>query len=242
MTLDLSFIWKLMSAPTERDKQVKVGASNLGNPCTRCLADDLLATTGSGKSKFWLASWLGTAAHERMAETMPNGWLKERRVELFSLPGYGSIKSTTDLYLPEQRAVVDYKTTTRAKLKQYKRVLVQDDKSESLIPSRYTLDRYLNQTLLYGLGIENQGLPVDWVALLFLCRDGTGDNDIWPYHWPYDRELALRVYDRAARLWAYLQEGGSLDDLNKAEGCYYCLNLRGLEGNRTTLEREEIDL
>lgn len=241
-SLDLSFIRDEMKKPTKRDLQVKVGASNLGNPCTRCLADDLLATTGTGEAgPFWLASWWGTAAHERLAGTLPDHWLKEYHLSLYEIDGYGEIESTTDLYLPSLLLALDHKTTTRAKLKHYKRVLA-DDESESLIPARYTLERYLHQIDLYALGLEAQGLPVEHVGLFFLCRDGTGDNDVWWYTQPYERERALHVADRSAKLWTWLQEGGNLDDLTQAEGCWYCLNRRGLEGNRTVIEREIIDL
>lgn len=243
-SLDLGFIRDEMKRPTKRDLQVKVGASNLGNPCTRCLADDLLATESSGGAgPYWLASWLGTGAHERFEKSMPGrGWLKERRLSLFEIDGYGEVESTTDLYLEELEAVVDYKTTTRAKLRQYKRVLDNGDESESLLPARYTLERYLNQTDLYGLGCENQGLTVKHSGMFFLCRDGTGDNDIWWHTREYDRERALTVKDRADRLWAYLREGGSPEDLTQYPGCWYCLNKRGVNGPRKSIEREEIDL
>lgn len=240
---DLTFIRDLMSAPTKRDLQVKVGASNLGNPCTRCLADDLMAQAGQPvKSQFWLASWIGTAIHARLEATMPGHWLKEHHMTLFEIDGYGEVESTTDLYLEELTLGLDYKSTTRTKLKYYKRVLEQDDESESLIPARYTLDRYINQTLLYGMGVENEGKVVTDVGMFFVCRDGTGDNDVWWYTQPYDREAAVRVAERSARLWAWLQAGNDPEALTKVPGCWYCLNVRGVKGRRTVIEREEVDL
>lgn len=240
---DLSFIRDLMSVPTARDKQVKVGASNLGNPCTRCLADDLMAEAGGPvKSPFWLASWIGTAIHERLAVTMPNHWLKEHHMTLFEIDGYGEIESTTDLYLPELTLGLDYKSTTRNKLKYYKRVLEQGDESESLLPARYTLERYLNQIALYGMGVEDEGREVSDVGLFFVCRDGTGDNDVWWWDQPYDRGRAVSVAERSAKLWAWLQDGNDPDVLTKAPGCWYCLNVRGKKGRRTVIEREEVDL
>ena len=218
----------LLKTLTERDKQTRVGASDLSNTCTRCVADALLALKRDvDESPFWLSPRLGTGLHLLIEQRAPeHGALPEHKLILGELPGYGIVKSTADLYINAQRMVVDAKSTKRVKLKDYKRVIEEDDKAESLIPARNTISTYLNQIMLYGRGYELEGLPVDSVGILFVCRDGSGDNDVWGWSVPYSREHADKVWNRAVRLWAWLEEGGDVDDLNKAPGCWVCTNLR----------------
>lgn len=219
----------LLKSPTERDLQTRVGASDLSNMCTRCLADALLALKNEPEeSPFWLSPRLGAGLHLLIEERAPkHGALPEHKLVLGELPGYGLVKSTADLYVTEERLVVDAKSTKRVKLAQYKRVLLEDDPSESLLPARNTLDTYVNQTMLYGRGYELEGREVEQVGILFVCRDGAGDNDVWGVTWPYDRARADAVWARAAALWAWLDAGNDPDALKRAEGCWVCTNLRG---------------
>jgi hypothetical protein len=104
---------ELLKAPTERDLQVKIGASNLAQPCARCLADALLASRDDQDRPYWLGAVLGTATHnylESRIKSMHPEMEPERRVVLGEIPGYGVVKSTTDLYIGEPHfQVVDWK-------------------------------------------------------------------------------------------------------------------------------------
>lgn len=219
----------LLQAPTERDLQTRVGASDLSNQCSRCLADALLALkTEVDESPFWLSPRLGTALHLLVEQRAPkHGALPEHKLVLGELPGYGPVKSTADLYHIEQRAVIDVKSTKRNKLAFYRRVIEENDPAESLIPARNTVETYLNQIMLYGRGYELEGRGVDQVGILFVCRDGAGDNDVWGWMVPYDRARADAVWARAAALWVWLDTGNDPDTLKRAEGCWVCTNLRG---------------
>jgi len=218
----------LLKTPSERDLQTRVGASDLSNQCTRCLADALLALKSDAmQSDFWLAPRIGTGIHLLIEQRAPeHGAIGEHRVVLGELPGYGPVKSTLDLYITDENMVVDAKSTTRKKLAAYKRVLLEDDPSESLIPHRLTVNTYLNQLMLYGKGAQDEGYTVESVGILFICRDGAADNDVWGWPVPFDRQRADAVWARAANLWAWLDLGHDPDELNRAPGCYTCTHLR----------------
>lgn len=222
-------ILDLMHHRTERDNQVKVGASNFSQPCSVCLARDLLATSAAaGYAPFWLGSWLGTAVHERfeaLATLHRPTWLTEQKLVVGELPGYGIIKSTTDMYEPAIFTAVDYKTTTKAKSKFLKEAFkhAPDPYEVSKITeARYKTVSYLGQVQTYGWALVKAGYRVDWVSLLFVCRDGTSDDDIWAHTVPYDQAHAEAVWSRLERLWQWLQEGGSPDQLKSHPQCYTC--------------------
>ena len=118
---------ELFSEQTERDKQRTIGASNASNPCNKCLAEDMLGIEQE-RGWAWLPAVVGTAIHE-LAEfrlkvpgrlrTMFGEPLTEYKMVIGTVPGYGDVKSTSDLYVPDRNLVLDWKTTTKAKLKQY---------------------------------------------------------------------------------------------------------------------------
>lgn len=235
------FIRGILRSPTQRDKQVRVGASNLSNGCARCLAEDLLNTSSDESSPYWLGAVVGTAIHAlvedrghnedvlRSLDVEPGQWLPEFRVTLGTIPGYGVVKSTTDGFHISSGTVVDLKTSTREKLTFIKRAILDppsDYEVTKVAEARFKVANYFRQTQLYGLGVENAGYEPHACALVFICRDGKMDRDIWTHTIPYDREEALRVFNRGARLWAYLQDGHTPEELASAEYCYRC-NRRG---------------
>lgn len=102
---------------TERDKQIKIGASNFSQACNRCLAEDMTGVKREPSST-WLAPVIGTAVHElaerRLNEPGPlrdmfGEPLVEAKLVLGEIEGYGTVKSTTDLYVPGKRLVWDWK-------------------------------------------------------------------------------------------------------------------------------------
>jgi hypothetical protein len=141
------------------------------------------------------------------------------------LAGYGTIKSTTDLYVPTIYTVVDYKSTTKAKIKYIKDALYDPEstyEATAVKEARFKVGGYRNQGQSYGRGLVQAGHRVDWVSLLFVCRDGTGDADIWPWTEPYDQERADQVWHRVERLWAWLNDGHDPEELTSHPHCYTC--------------------
>lgn len=221
----------LLRQETARDKQSKVGASNFSSLCTRCLGDDLLGLKPHGQSQHYLGAVVGTAIHAMLEERGQNDpdTLTEFKLTLGELPGYGVIKSTMDLYHEPSGTVGDYKTTTKDKLVFIKRALLDEpDEFEvsKVTDARFKVAGYINQALSYGRGMVLAGYDVKNVVLIFVCRDGSGDKDVWSYMIPYDQEQADKVWLRLERLWAWLQEGNDPRKLPSHASCYYCSNVR----------------
>ena len=234
----------LWESKSERDQQRLVGASNISNECTRCLAGDMaLALPGvevgsAPQSEYMMGAKIGTAIHEYLEnEIKKYDWgVPETKVILGEIEGYGVIKSTSDVYVPSLFAIVDHKTTTIKKL-DIIRTLVQLkrlDEVPEFEPDTHTLarkkvKRYLVQGNLYGLGAENRGDKVETVALNFIPRDSKKIDDQWVYQVDYDRGVAERAFDRAARIWKALEGGEELSTFKSDPHCYTCSVLRKAE-------------
>lgn len=227
----LMSIWK---AQTARDKQRLVGPSNISSECTRCLAGDM-AGEDQPESEYTMGAKIGTAIHlweEEEAKSLD--WaVPETKVTIGEIPGYGTIKGTSDLYVPSLFSVVDHKTSTLKKVEIY-RTLVQlqrmdeapEFEPETHTVGRKTIKRYLVQANLYGMGVENRGDKVETVALNFIPRDAKKYSDIWIYPVDYSREIAERALDRAARIWKALEGGKELSTFKSDATCFVCSTLR----------------
>lgn len=212
----------ILKAPSERDLQKLVGPSDLSDPCAYCLGQKMIQAP-EGAHKYWVGARIGTAIHRELEEVVPlhrPGWVPESRVVVGEIPGYGVIYGTCDLFVPERQRVVDYKTTTRNKMLLYQRA--QEEPSpydtEAVAKARSTLNRYLYQAMLYAKGKIAEGIPVKDIEIVFICRDGKTDTDIWsPEPFRYDEAAAQRVLDRAQRVWEH-----DKDDLPSDKHCFVC--------------------
>lgn len=188
---------------TERDKQKRVGPSELGNPCPKCLGRALMGE--SSDRDFSLYPWLGTAVHEYMENhTFPDA---EHEMKLYvgDVPGYGPIKGTTDLYL--DGTVGDWKIVGLKKIKVYR--------------TKGPPVQYRYQIQLYAKGCELAGFPVDSVAIIFIPRDSGNVNDIWIHEEAYQPEMADAILARAGEIYRIAQEEG-WDSLPSDDDCYEC--------------------
>lgn len=226
------FVVDLLSEQTTRDRQHLVGASNISSPCTRCLADDLLGVPQE-RGKYFLGAVIGTAIHSLLEERLvplvqADEALSEYRVTIGEIPGYGVITSVTDLYLPWEHAGIDFKTTTKAKLKFLKEAHTTEYNEyeiSKVTEARFSVLRYNSQLKLYGLGMYNAGYDVKWLAPAYIARDGlTAEPDcIWaPPMLEFDVDEAKAIFDRAVRLWNWLEDGNDPDLLSSHEQCYSC--------------------
>lgn len=207
----------IVNAKTERDLQRKVGPSNLSNPCSKCLAYDLLGVPGE-ENPYTMGAWIGTAIHARLEELINDsgvGWVTERKLTIGDLGTYGTVRGSCDLYIPEERMVVDFKTTTRDKLPK----LIADfkGKQESL-----KVRAYIAQMHLYGLGAELIGDPVDKLTVIFIPRDSVTYDDLRHVTVEYDPDYAERVLSRGRAIWEWLEDGGDPDLLDSEPGCFTC--------------------
>lgn len=215
----------LLKFETDRDKQRKVGASQISDPCTRHLAKALMGEK-EPPQKYWLGGKIGTAIHgliEHSISISDNGLfddaLVENKIHLGELPGYGTISSKPDLALPSIKHLVDWKTTSRKKIKEIKDLV---DGVKQSAKAEYTLQKYIGQTQLYAWGLNNAGIEIEDTTLVFINRDGTYDEDVWAYSVPYQEEVAVALWNRLAALWAELEDGAHPDNYPAHEHCFKC--------------------
>lgn len=115
---------ELLTAPTERDAQAKIGASNLSGGCDHCLAANLMGDNRDTPqtSRAYLGATLGTSIHatfetranvlEWFGKRYPDAQIEKRRI-LGVLGSYGEIGTTPDLVIDGD--VFDWKSSTRKK-------------------------------------------------------------------------------------------------------------------------------
>lgn len=222
---------QILARPTDRDKQRKVGGSNLSNGCSRCLADDLLGVPRE-QGIYNMGAVLGTAIHAYLEDRNQDPTaLQEQKVGLGYIPNYGAVGSRLDLYRPDAQQVVDWKTTTRDKMAKYKKLILDPSDKEldtdAQARARAMLEQYIRQVMLYAWSLVQDGFPVKEVAIVFVCRDGQViENDVWGFEIPYQEEIATSTWDRALRLWDWLENGGDPTTLPSHEECYYCESVR----------------
>lgn len=227
---------------SERDKQRLVGASNLSNECTRCLAEEMSLALISEESQYdrppseyVMGAKIGTAVHLWLEEEAKRyEWaVPETKVVVGEIEGYGVINSTSDLYVKDLFAVVDHKTTTIDKLKvirYLKQVNRLDDPPEFETDihrqARKKVKRYGVQGNLYGKGVEDRGQRVDTIALNFIPRDAKKIEDMYVLEFDYDRGIAERALTRGQKIWDALVAGKTVESFKSDFDCYTCNVLR----------------
>lgn len=215
----------LFNQKSDRDKQHKVGASNISDPCTRHLAHALMGTA-QPEQKYYLGGKIGTAIHSFIESAIANSddslfadALIESKITLGEIDGYGIVSSKPDLILPSVRHLIDWKTSSRPKVKKLQN-FVDGIKHDSA--SEYTLQKYMGQMQLYAWGSNNAGVPIDKTTLVFINRDGTSDNDFWTFTVDYDESFAVALWNRVSNLWAELEDGAHPESYAPHAECYKC--------------------
>ena len=218
----------LFAQESSRDKQHKIGASDFSNPCTYHVASKLMGIPES-PSKYWLGGKLGTATHEFFEKRIPTAdftefpELEDVRIEekivLGNLKDYGEIKSKPDLMLVRNNHLIDWKTSTRKKSKAFQALIYEGSQDTD---ATYTLQKYFAQVQIYAWGLNKSGLSVDGCSLVFVNRDGTGDNDVWAYTFDYSEEYALEIWHRLENIWLEVQSGKPLEEFERHQSCFSC--------------------
>lgn len=225
-TDDLHAIWL---KPSERDEQTLVGASNISNLCTRCLAEDIHGEP-QPDSFYDAGAKIGTAVHLYLEHEAPKEWHKEIRMEIGTIEGYGTVTSTADVYRDDRKAVWDYKTTTRAKMKTIDRVLTEPESeydSTTVAEMRHKVNGYKVQANLYGWGMAKAGYEVEELVLAFIPRDAQNvRRDMKAYLLPYQPALAEKAWNRAKKIYYALQKGKGVDTFVSNPLCWTCNNNR----------------
>ena len=214
----------LLNSETDRDKQYKVGASNIANPCTKHLAMDL-AGIPQPKSKYWLGAKIGTAVHKAIEDEIPNSKEEElqnvaveEKIILGELPDYGVVSSRPDLALIDSGHLIDWKTSTRPKTKKIDAWI--HGKPDA--GTEYTMKKYIGQSQLYAWGLNNSGIEIDGISLVFINRDGTSSEDVLEYTYDYDEGIAVALWTRLENIWAELQDGVHPESYRGDANCFNC--------------------
>jgi hypothetical protein len=191
----------MLNAP--RSLQERIGPSELGIECGRCLAHKLAGTPERPEAA-WLPQ-IGTAVHE-WAETvmlrhehvrgtlgMPGRFLPECRVTVGVVGGV-EISGSTDVFDTHTGTVVDWKVVGTTTLKAAKA------HGASL--------QYQRQAHLYGKGWEDAGYQVRSVLIYFLPRNAMTLADAYPWQTNYDRQNALATLLRANEIALAIHDHG----------------------------------
>jgi len=175
-----------------RSLQVRIGPSELGIECDRCLAHKL-AGTPEKRDAAWLP-FIGTAVHAELESIflrqeytradlgLPTRWLPEHRVTVGTVGGV-EITGSTDLFDSETGTVMDWKVVGATTIKKAKA------HGASLVYSR--------QAQLYAKGWADDGYQVNTTMILFLPRNSVSLADAYIWSAPYDRSIAEGVLARA---------------------------------------------
>ena len=202
-------IIKELTKPSERDKQRKVGPSELGDLCERCLAEKLLGIHQDEKTHP-LAPMIGTAFHLYLENVIGlKDYLKETKVTVGTIEGYGDIRGTADGFYVPTGHVVDYKVLSKKKIKAFSSATFFDE------------DR--NPEFYSDSMTEGQ---VNHVSLVLFPRDCTVESVMAASHelcFKYNRKAALAVLERANQIFKWADENrDNLGELGSHPGCYYC--------------------
>jgi len=219
----------LLKQESDRDKQKNVGASDFSDPCAYHVAQKL-ARIEEAPSKYWLGAKIGTAIHSHLEDAIYKADLQllpelasaviERKIFLGGLDDYGLIYSKPDLALVEDRHLIDWKTSSRDKVKKMQKVVFGEKEDAG---TSYTLTKYYAQTQIYAWGLNRSGMPIDNCSLVFINRDGTTDGDVWAYSFPYDETYAEGVWARLVTIWELLRvDPENFDQFERHPECFKC--------------------
>lgn len=216
MDKDFEVIVKALQAPSERDKQRLVGASQIGG-CPYHLGVSMLQSHDllpKEESPPGLGAWIGTGTHLLIEHTLKlEGMQQEVKVDLFEIPGYGMIRGHIDaLY---NNRCFDWKVLGKVN---FQKMQLNWRKNPNVIPSTI----YRTQLHLYGYGARLQGYDVTDVNIVAIPKLSNRFSDITLYTEVYNQELVDKSIERAKTIWQFASDG-RLNDLPKDfDNCYDC--------------------
>jgi len=171
-----------------RSQQVRIGPSEIGTSCDRCLIHKLAGTIATETGVPWLP-FVGTAVHAALENIfaqanagIPVRWLIETTISVGSIGGV-DITGHADLFDLHTGTVMDWKIVGKTTL----------DKARRHGPSQ----TYRVQGHLYGRGFTRRDLQVHTVRILFLPRNAMSLADAVIWEEPYDEQIALAALGRA---------------------------------------------
>lgn len=188
-----------------RSLQRRIGPSEIGMPCTRRLIHKLAGDQEPDRGPAWKPT-VGTACHAQMEEwfgARPDEFQVEQRVTVGRI-GSTDITGSTDLFIPAEGVVVDWKFVGPTRLRHYR----------SAGPG----DQYRTQAHLYGKGWAAAGHQVNTVMIVFIPRDGEL-TDSYAWWEPFDPMVGILALIRANQLHDRIQAIGRDATLAEHDPC-----------------------
>ncbi|MET4703084.1 hypothetical protein [Frigoribacterium sp. UYMn621] len=194
----------LLTAPTARDRQHRIGASDMANGCDFHLAEAIQGEPvqeSDISKRTWMGAVLGTAGHSifesRVAEhrnqfAALEGAETEKHLIFAELDGYGPVGGSIDLLLAPSRQLIDWKGSTRKKSAimqdylataqglepQYGRSHKDIKLSEKVYAEEIAKMEYKVTGYFGQQTLYMHSGVADSAALVFFNRDGTGFFDV----------------------------------------------------------------
>ena len=225
-------------APTERDKQTRIGVSEIGDDCERCIADKLLGIPHeSGSAGTPLAPFLGTAFHAFAESRTKNetNVLVEQRVEVCDLEDYGRISGSVDRFDIAAATVLDWKLLSRKKISTFRKSIKWDSElpqfANTIAGAQFR--KYYIQIMLYGYGLTQLGHEVAHCSIVALPRDCSIEivpDSICEFSFPWRQDVAFAAIERLQNIWERARShDGGVDSLQSSPLCWYCSHERHTE-------------
>lgn len=189
----------------ERNHQVAIGPSEVGQPCTRRLAYGVAAIPEVNHVADPWPAGVGTMIHSFIAEALAEEDARRQRKRWIieqSVTPDPVIRGTSDCYDTETCTVVDHKTIGKPTSEVTKKL--QDGK----------LGVYYAQGQTYGLGWLRSGYVVKKVGLFFLPRAGML-RDAAYIEWDFNPAFAQSVIDR---LYSVARQTKTMLDQSACDG------------------------
>lgn len=182
-----SLVKSLTADKGKRSRQVEIGPSEVGG-CRRRFWYRLKQQPATNDSTLSLAAWMGTAIHDRIEKVLrkqdPFNEHYKIEMEVESDGLIAHLKGHVDLYIPSERIVIDWKTTTKKNL------------------SRFPSQQQRWQVHLYAMMLIEQGHLVEEVALVGIARDGN-EKDVVIHQESYDQSVTMEALDWIEQVMNY---------------------------------------
>lgn len=199
-----------------RSQQTRIGPSEIGIPCDRCLARKL-AGIPEPRDAAWLPT-LGTAVHAWLADLFTEAnrdlqvarYLVEMRVSVGEIDSV-DITGSCDLHDRETGDVTDWKIVGKSALEKAKAGHIKPE--------------YRVQAHGYGRGWIRRGLPVRNVQVVFLPRNEHSLATAHVWSEPYDEQIVIDALSHADALAKAIRLVGPdtvIPTLSNDPDCYSC--------------------
>lgn len=223
-----------ITKPSERDKQVKIGPSAVGG-CAYCVAYTMAHKLPEkplprGDEGFGYAAWIGTMCHEWLENHLDLGddysQNHEEKLYIGEIEGYGSLKGSCDLYVPELAMTFDWKFPGKWSFEKLQLALkkgsIAEKRGDPITREHLPSTQYRFQQQLYAHGQHLLGRPIEECAIVFFPRHSNDVNDVTFWSEPYQPAMVEAAFARTNQIWEDVQNGELSEIPSDFGSCYTC--------------------